>query len=56
MEGRHPVQMAMVGLGRMAANTVRRLTRAGHKCVQFASQATSAMRAEFGGHAEKAPP
>jgi 6-phosphogluconate dehydrogenase len=29
------VQLGMVGLGRMGANIVRRLTRAGHECVVF---------------------
>ena len=29
------MQLGMIGLGRMGANMVRRLTRAGHKCVVF---------------------
>ena len=29
------MQIAMVGLGRMGANMVRRLIRAGHKCVVY---------------------
>jgi 6-phosphogluconate dehydrogenase len=30
-----PMQIAMVGLGRMGANMVRRLQRAGHECVTY---------------------
>src|SRR5262245_32624745 len=36
--GRHkedPMQMGMVGLGRMGANMVRRLMRGGHECVVY---------------------
>ena len=29
------MQLAMIGLGRMGANMVRRLMRAGHECVVF---------------------
>ena len=29
------MQLGMVGLGRMGANMVRRLLRAGHECVVF---------------------
>ena len=29
------MQLGMVGLGRMGANLVRRLLRAGHECVAF---------------------
>ena len=29
------MQLGMVGLGRMGANMVRRLTRSGHECVVF---------------------
>ncbi|MBV8943320.1 MAG: 6-phosphogluconate dehydrogenase, partial [Solirubrobacterales bacterium] len=29
------MQLGMVGLGRMGANLVRRLIRAGHECVVF---------------------
>src|ERR1700740_2007844 len=29
------MQIAMVGLGRMGANMVRRLIRAGHECIVF---------------------
>ena len=31
----HPMQLGMVGLGRMGANLVRRLMRDGHTCVVF---------------------
>ncbi len=31
----HPMQLAMVGLGRMGANIVRRLMRDGHQCVVY---------------------
>ena len=30
-----PMQMGMVGLGRMGANMVRRLMKGGHRCVVF---------------------
>ena len=33
--GEEPVQLGMVGLGRMGANLVRRLVRDGHTCVVF---------------------
>ena len=29
------MQLGMIGLGRMGANMVRRLMRAGHKCVVY---------------------
>jgi 6-phosphogluconate dehydrogenase len=29
------MQLGMIGLGRMGANMVRRLMKAGHKCVVF---------------------
>src|SRR5580698_3082473 len=29
------MQLGMIGLGRMGANMVRRLTRGGHKCVGY---------------------
>ncbi|MDE3138248.1 MAG: NAD(P)-binding domain-containing protein, partial [Acidobacteriota bacterium] len=31
----HPQQIAMVGLGRMGANLVRRLVRDGHRCAVY---------------------
>src|SRR3954447_25169786 len=31
----HPMQLGMIGLGRMGANLVRRLMRDGHKCVAY---------------------
>ena len=60
------MRIGMIGLGRMGANMVRRLVRGGHECVvfdrdrsttpgAFASKALSAMRFEFGGHAERSP-
>jgi len=42
------MQLGMIGLGRMGANMVRRVQRAGHECVVL-----SALRFEFGGHHEK---
>ncbi|MCW2939424.1 MAG: gnd1, partial [Actinomycetia bacterium] len=30
-----PMQLAMVGLGRMGSNLVRRLMRDGHRCVVY---------------------
>jgi 6-phosphogluconate dehydrogenase len=43
-----PMQLGMVGLGRMGANLVRRLTRDGHRCVAFDQQkeAVAALEAE----------
>ncbi len=35
MSSREPMQLGMVGLGRMGANIVRRLMRDGHRCVVF---------------------
>src|SRR5262249_3455743 len=35
LKGAKPVQLGMVGLGRMGANMVRRLLRGGHQCVAF---------------------
>ena len=35
MTTEHPVQLGMVGLGRMGANLVRRLMRDGHHCVVY---------------------
>jgi 6-phosphogluconate dehydrogenase len=35
MTTEHPMQLGMVGLGRMGANLVRRLMRDGHTCVAF---------------------
>src|SRR6516165_37007 len=34
-KGIHTMQLGMIGLGRMGANMVRRLQKAGHKCVVF---------------------
>ncbi len=31
----HPMQLGMIGLGRMGANLVRRLTAAGHDCIVY---------------------
>jgi 6-phosphogluconate dehydrogenase len=38
------LQLGMVGLGRMGGNIVRRLTRAGHRCVGFDADANAAQR------------
>jgi 6-phosphogluconate dehydrogenase len=35
MTTEHPMQLGMVGLGRMGSNLVRRLMRDGHRCVVF---------------------
>jgi 6-phosphogluconate dehydrogenase len=35
MTTRHPMELGMVGLGRMGANIIRRLMRDGHTCVVF---------------------
>ena len=35
MATEHPMQLGMVGLGRMGANLVRRLMRDGHSCIVF---------------------
>ena len=35
MPTKHPMELGMVGLGRMGANLVRRLMRDGHRCVVF---------------------
>jgi 6-phosphogluconate dehydrogenase len=37
----HPMQLGMIGLGRMGANLVRRLIRDGHRCVVFDVDATA---------------
>jgi len=37
----HPMQLGMIGLGRMGANLVRRLMRDGHRCVVFDVDATA---------------
>jgi 6-phosphogluconate dehydrogenase len=47
------MQIGMIGLGRMGANMVRRLTRGGHECVVFSDKLQSAMRLSFGGHLER---
>jgi 6-phosphogluconate dehydrogenase len=39
-----PMQLGMVGLGRMGANMVARLTRAGHRCVGFDLNAENVKR------------
>jgi len=35
MKTHSPTQLGMVGLGRMGANMVRRLIKAGHRCTVF---------------------
>ena len=35
MAADRPMQLGMIGLGRMGANLVRRLTRDGHRCVVY---------------------
>jgi 6-phosphogluconate dehydrogenase len=48
MKGTSPMQLGMVGLGRMGANMVRRLIRGGHECVVYdrASQAVNELAKE----------
>lgn len=48
MTTEHPMQLGMVGLGRMGANIVRRLMRDGHRCVVYDvdAAAVSALVAE----------
>ncbi len=48
MATEHPMQLGMIGLGRMGANLVRRLMRDGHDCVVFDvnQDAVSALAAE----------
>jgi 6-phosphogluconate dehydrogenase len=43
-----PMQLGMIGLGRMGANLVRRLTRDGHRCVVYdvSAEAVSTLEAE----------
>lgn len=40
------MQIGMVGLGRMGANLVPRLTRAGHECVVYDKDPAAVKRAE----------
>jgi uncharacterized protein (DUF433 family) len=47
------MQMGMIGLGRMGANMVRRLTRGGHTCVVYDAQA-NAVSALSGENVERA--
>src|SRR5437899_10387619 len=35
LTGKNVMQLAMIGLGRMGANMVRRLIKGGHECVVF---------------------
>ena len=41
-----PMQLGMIGLGRMGANLVRRLMRDGHRCVVFDINADAVKRLE----------
>ena len=43
---RNEMQIAMVGLGRMGANMVRRLMNAGHECVVYDVQPDSVRQLE----------
>ena len=43
------MQLGMIGLGRMGANMVRRLQRAGHQCVAFDRNAVSVKEVERDG-------
>ena len=44
-----PMQLGMIGLGRMGANLVRRLMRAGHECVVYDLNADSVAKLESEG-------
>jgi 6-phosphogluconate dehydrogenase len=48
MSTEHPMQLGMVGLGRMGANLVRRLMRDGHHCVAYdvSADAVKALESE----------
>jgi 6-phosphogluconate dehydrogenase len=48
MATEHPMQLGMIGLGRMGANLVRRLMRDGHRCVVYdvSPDAVAALAAE----------
>ena len=48
MAAETPMQLGMVGLGRMGANIVRRLLRDGHRCVGYdvSPEAVHALAAE----------
>jgi 6-phosphogluconate dehydrogenase len=43
------MQLGMIGLGRMGANMVRRLTKGGHQCVVYARNPTTVKELEGGG-------
>ena len=45
MRKREPMQLGMIGLGRMGANMVRRLMRQGHECVVYDVHAGRGRRA-----------
>ncbi|WP_432842630.1 NAD(P)-binding domain-containing protein [Dactylosporangium sp. CA-092794] len=44
MTTQRPMQIGMVGLGRMGANLVRRLMRDGHRCVGYARTESTVQR------------
>src|SRR5271170_3521808 len=48
-EERRPMQLGMVGLGRMGANLVRRLMRDGHSCVAYDVSADAVKQLESEG-------
>ena len=41
-----PMQLGMIGLGRMGANLVRRLMRDGHRCVVYDRSAETVAQLE----------
>jgi len=57
MATEHPMQLGMVGLGRMGANLVRRLMRDGHSCVVYDvnAQAVSELSGEGATAADSLP-
>ena len=44
-----PMQLGMIGLGRMGANLVRRLMRDGHRCVAYDVSAAAVKQLEADG-------
>src|SRR4051794_40807893 len=57
MTTEHPMQLGMIGLGRMGANLVRRLMRDGHRCVAYdVNEAAVKALADEGANGTAKPP